>query len=395
MEEHHENSKKYIIEELRGEIEQLRSFLCNQQTEFNTIKTRLENELDKTNDINDSLKKTNDINKAEINELHKYLEKLHDKIDRRDSKTSNNNDIHYTETEVNLKSDQVNFKTNQDQDSYNSNDNTYDNSNSNDDKDIHYNDVEISVRSPQSQQVSRPPVIYQSLNKKAVVDALTAVNVLDDDMEESEELELDLNNTNDDKYKPKLKTAITNDIPHPEHVEPSKVVNDWDDNANKTLKKWYDTFKEISHMYQFILDRNYKISSHLSMISVVSSSCLSIFSGFKLWMENDKVFQSTSDIIMLVSNFVVAGITTMSKRYIDDNRNEKIRIFIEEIDQFISLVYSQYCLAPIYRTNATEFFRDNTETFTKLMTMSPNLSIYEMKISKLNYQQCSNEFKNI
>jgi hypothetical protein len=391
MEEHHENSKKYIIDELKGEIEQLRSFLCNQQTEFDNIRTRLEKELDKTTNINDSLKKTNDINKAEINELHKYLEKLHDKIDRRDSKTSNNNDINYTETEVNLKTDH-------DQDSYNSNENTYDNSNqnsnenSNEDKDNHYNDVEISVRSPQS---SRPPVIYQSVNKKAIVRALTAVNVLDDDMEESEELELDLNNTNDDKYKPKLKTAITNDMPYSEHVELEKVVNDWDDNANKTLKKWYDTFKEISHMYQFILDRNYKISSHLSMISVVSSSCLSIFSGFKLWMENDKVFQSTSDVIMLVSNFVVAGITTMSKRYIDDNRNEKIRIFIEEVDRFISLVYAQYCLAPVYRTNATEFFRDNTETFTKLMTMSPNLSIYEMKISKLNYQQCIDEFKNV
>ncbi len=58
MEEHHENSKKYIIDELKGEIEQLRSFLCNQQTEFDNIRTRLEKELDKTTNINDSLKKT-------------------------------------------------------------------------------------------------------------------------------------------------------------------------------------------------------------------------------------------------------------------------------------------------------------------------------------------------
>lgn len=172
----------------------------------------------------------------------------------------------------------------------------------------------------------------------------------------------------------------------------SEVINDWDDDANSTLKNWYFVFEEMSHSYQYILDRNYKISSNLSMISVISSSLLSLFSGFKLWIQDDKVFQSTSDIIMMLSNLAVAGVTTMAKRYIDDNRNEKIRIYIEEIDGFMNLVYAQYCSKPIFRTNAKQFFKDNNELYTKLMISSPNLSIKEMELAKEHYKTYKKTF---
>ncbi len=172
----------------------------------------------------------------------------------------------------------------------------------------------------------------------------------------------------------------------------SDIVNGWDDDANSTLKNWYYAFEELSHSYQYILDRNYKISSNLSMISVISSSVLSIFSGFKLWIQDDKVFQSTSDIIMMVSNFAIAGVTTMAKRYIDDNRNEKIRIYIEEVDKFMNLVYAQYCTKPFLRINAKDFFKNNNETYTRLMISSPNLSIREMELAKSHYKSYKKTF---
>jgi nitrate reductase NapAB chaperone NapD len=170
------------------------------------------------------------------------------------------------------------------------------------------------------------------------------------------------------------------------------IVNGWDDDANSTLKNWYYAFEELSHSYQYILDRNYKISSNLSMISVISSSVLSIFSGFKLWIQDDKVFQYTSDIIMMVSNFAIAGVTTMAKRYIDDNRNEKIRIYIEEVDKFMNLVYAQYCNKPFLRMNAKDFFKNNNETYTRLMISCPNLSIREMELAKSHYKSYKKTF---
>lgn len=172
----------------------------------------------------------------------------------------------------------------------------------------------------------------------------------------------------------------------------SEVVNDWDDDANSTLKNWYYAFEEMSHSYQYILDRNYKISSNLSMVSVISSSLLSLFSGFKLWIQDDKVFQSTSDVIMMLSNLAVAGVTTMAKRYIDDNRNEKIRIYIEEVDKFMNLVYAEYCSKPVFRINAKQFFKDNNETYTKLMISAPNLSIKEMELAKEHYKTYKKTF---
>lgn len=168
---------------------------------------------------------------------------------------------------------------------------------------------------------------------------------------------------------------------------PSEIINDWDDDANSTLKNWYYMFEEMSHSYQYILDRNYKMASQLSMISVVSSSFLSIFAGFKLWLHNDAIFQTTSDITMMIANFAVAGVTTMAKRYIDDNRNEKIRIYIEDVDRFMNLVYAQYCLKPIFRVNAKDFFKNNNETYTKLMMSAPNLSISEMETAKTYYKK--------
>jgi hypothetical protein len=183
----------------------------------------------------------------------------------------------------------------------------------------------------------------------------------------------------------------TNDIKPPKSKE---VINEWDDNANITLRNWYYAFKEISHSYQYILDRNYRISSKLSLASVVSSSALSIFAGIKLWIPDDKIFQSSSNIVMLVSNLVIAGITTMSKRYIDDNRNEKIRTYIEEIDKFMNLVYAQYCLSPVYRINAKEFFKSNNEKYTSLMISAPNLSISEMEMAKRNYKNYRKTFHN-
>ncbi len=95
---------------------------------------------------------------------------------------------------------------------------------------------------------------------------------------------------------------------------------------------------------------------------------------------------------MMVSNFAIAGVTTMAKRYIDDNRNEKIRIYIEEVDKFMNLVYAQYCTKPFLRINAKDFFKNNNETYTRLMISSPNLSIREMELAKSHYKSYKKTF---
>lgn len=95
---------------------------------------------------------------------------------------------------------------------------------------------------------------------------------------------------------------------------------------------------------------------------------------------------------MMLSNFAIAGITTMAKRYIDDNRNEKIRIYIEEVDKFMNLVYAEYCSKPVFRINAKQFFKDNNETYTKLMISAPNLSIKEMELAKAHYKSYKKTF---
>jgi len=163
-------------------------------------------------------------------------------------------------------------------------------------------------------------------------------------------------------------------------------VNGWDLDANKTINNWFDVSKEYRWRYQFILDRNYYFATQLNTVSIIFSSVLSIFSGFKLW-QNSIDFQNASNIVMLISNTVIAGMTTLSKRYIDDSRNEKMRTFIESMDRFIGVIHSQAMVAPIYRMNSSEFIKSNISTYTDMMTTCPNLSLNEYTLAKKKYKE--------
>jgi len=78
-----------------------------------------------------------------------------------------------------------------------------------------------------------------------------------------------------------------------------KNVNGWDNDANITITNWYKTFKQQSFIYQAVLDKNRKMSDRLAVASIISSALLGIFSGFKLWIENDAIFQTVSNILLM------------------------------------------------------------------------------------------------
>ena len=142
----------------------------------------------------------------------------------------------------------------------------------------------------------------------------------------------------------------------------------------------------LSFSYQFILDRNFKISTRLSIISMISSSMMSIFAGFKLWHGDDKSFQSYSDLTMLISNFLIAAITTASKNYIDDKRNDAIRNYLSNVDQFLGVLQTQLTFDPKYRMHADEFMNKYKETYGKILSEAPNASIKEIILAKQRYK---------
>lgn len=175
----------------------------------------------------------------------------------------------------------------------------------------------------------------------------------------------------------------------------SNGVKGWDKNAVDTVQNWRTLFKEYKFIYEWILERNYKISTNLNLISVVSSSVMGCFSAFKLWVQDDKTFQASSDIIMLFSNFLIAAITTSSKRYIDDNRNEKIRIYLDDVNKFLGNISSELIKSPEYRINADEFIRSQQELYTKISTNKPNITLSELTNAKKSYQLFTDSFLNI
>ena len=171
-------------------------------------------------------------------------------------------------------------------------------------------------------------------------------------------------------------------------------VNGWDENAIETVRNWRILFKENKYIYEWILEKNYKISTNLNLISVVSSSLMGCFSAFKLWIQDDRTFQATSDIIMLFSNFLIAAITTSSKRYIDDNRNEKIRNYLEEVSRFLGNITSELVKTAEYRMNADKFIKTQQEIYSKLIINKPNITISELTEAKNAYRNFENSFIN-
>jgi hypothetical protein len=169
-------------------------------------------------------------------------------------------------------------------------------------------------------------------------------------------------------------------------------VNGWDKNAVETVQNWRILFKENKYIYEWVLEKNYKISTNLNLISVVSSSVMGCFSAFKLWIQDDKTFQASSDIIMLFSNFLIAAITTSSKRYIDDNRNEKIRNYLEEVSRFLGNITSELIKTAEYRMNADEFIKTQQEIYSKLIINKPNISISELTAAKNAYKNFEESF---
>jgi len=180
--------------------------------------------------------------------------------------------------------------------------------------------------------------------------------------------------------------AIAETCKLPEMVGNNEGINGWDIAANDTINNWFEVSKEYRWRYQFVLDRNYYFSAQLHSLSIVFSSFLSIFSGFKLWQTSTD-FQNASNIVMLISNTFIAGITALSKKYIDDSRNEKMRTFIESMDKFIGVIHSQAMVAPIYRIHSSEFIRLNISTYTDMMTACPNLSLSEYTLAKRKYKE--------
>jgi hypothetical protein len=252
---------------------------------------------------------------------------------------------------------------------------------------IETNDNMISsdTESPKEQKVIKKIASIDSnlnqINSKnniGIYDAATGIDVCVDNNESKKEQK----NNN----KSILEQAMTPSIPPPSIPQTKNYNNNgWDDDANITIKNWYQILKQQSFIYQHVLDKNKQIADKLSILSIVSSSVLGIFSGFKLWINNIDTFQTISDIILMLLNFVVAMITAMSKRYIDDKKNEKIRLYIEDVDNFVGIISAQVLNSPVYRMNADRFFKINNAKYTQLISNSPNLSITEINEGKQKY----------
>lgn len=196
-----------------------------------------------------------------------------------------------------------------------------------------------------------------------------------------------ISKTNIKKQNKKISSKPNNDSSNSD----DEIINGWDDDANNTINNWYDLFKQQSFIYQWVIERNKKISNNLMIVSIFASSTLGIFSSFKLWIKN-KEFILVSDVLLMITNFSIAFITNYSKSYIDDKRNDLIRIYIDEVDELLGEISAQVLKSPTYRDNANDFFKNHNYKYTKLITCIPNISIYELNESKKDYEEFKKHF---
>lgn len=174
-----------------------------------------------------------------------------------------------------------------------------------------------------------------------------------------------------------------------------EILNNWNANNNQTVRNWFNILREYKFIYQSILDKNYKNSIKYNVASIIASSALGFFSAFKLWLQDEVLFQSVSNIIMLFSNFFIAALTHIATRFIDDKRNEKIRIYIESIDNLLGVITAQLSKNSNLRMDAIDFINENNDKYTDILTNKPNLSFDELTEGKLKYKRYQNELLEV
>jgi hypothetical protein len=174
-----------------------------------------------------------------------------------------------------------------------------------------------------------------------------------------------------------------------------EILNNWNANNNQTVRNWFNILREYKFIYQSILDKNYKNSIKYNIASIIASSALGFFSAFKLWLQDEVLFQSVSNIIMLFSNFFIAALTHIATRFIDDKRNEKIRIYIESIDNLLGVITAQLSKNSNLRMDAIDFINENNDKYTDILTNKPNLSFDELTEGKLKYKRYQNELLEV
>lgn len=265
-------------------------------------------------------------------------------------------------------------------------------------------DLNVTANFPKETNVSLSPKVLSLdktvpsiINKKEMLNVTTSIDINDNDIPDFITSDISKKKEIKQKIKKKSKRKIifiknknSKKMSGNNNKKPYDIYNGWNHDVTSTITKWFIIFKKYSFIYQWVLDRNKQIADRLGMISIISSSMLGIFSGFKLWIDNDKVFQISSNIILMLLNFIVALITAISKQYIDNNRNIIIKKYIEEVDKFRGEISAELLKPIAYRINANEFLELNNDKYTKLISLAPNLSLFELKEGKIkfkNYQK--------
>jgi hypothetical protein len=218
-----------------------------------------------------------------------------------------------------------------------------------------------------------------SLNKTSIINATNGII--------SNNFNSEINDNDNNTIKLKTIAVNNNTIDNMLNKYDDIPINGWDKDANATISNWYKLFKSQSFVYQYILDRNRKICDWLGILSIITSSFMGVFIALKLWLDNNIIFQITSNIILIIMNFIVALMTGISKRYIDDKRNDELREYINQVDILLGEISAQILLHPIYRNEAKDFFRINNDRYTKLVSSAPNLSILELKWGIKQYEK--------
>ena len=232
----------------------------------------------------------------------------------------------------------------------------------------------VSIKKPNNMSIIPNEVTKEMLNVTSSIDFID--NDIPEFISEKNSKGIKINKLKKIKKKKIFKKkSIKNKLNH----------NGWDNDTTNTITKWFMIFKKYSFIYQLVLDNNKSVANKLGITSIIFSSMLGIFSGFKLWVDN-KSFEVYSNIVLMLLNFIVAFITAISKQYIDNNRNDIIKKYIEEVDIF-RVEISAELLKPIaYRMHADDFLKLNNDKYTKLISLAPNLSLTEFKKGKKKYK---------
>lgn len=153
------------------------------------------------------------------------------------------------------------------------------------------------------------------------------------------------------------------------------VYNNWKDKNRKTVINWRDDLTQIGFAYDYIISKYRKKEKKYSIWLFIISTIITTISLSQLnnSEDEDKVLSIIYKIVFAILSFIATILSGIQKINNYSKLIEEYRIYVDDLENFVSILSSELILPDNLRKDAIEFILLHRGTFQKFLSNNPDV----------------------